>query len=347
MLASLCGPVALAQEASQRPDESLWTAISAAASASMPAGESMFQARQRHLEQQIELAHRYLRLYPGGPRRDRVAAIELNARFELGAAAGGNFADLTKRVAEMLASPASATIEAEAAYWQLVLRRLERGASSAPATDVELDRPDAALLSDWRAYVERFPDAARSPRILALLFDDAERRGQRDEMQRIAAGLAERFAEHPIAEEIGGRQRRQEAHGREFDWRAKAADGGEIDLRALRGQRVVLLVWSPVDVRCEALLAGVEQVRSSSAALRVVGICLTTEASPTPGASQPSRVPIAWPAVTELRGIGEFSRRWGVRRTPCAFLIDESGGLAKVVEANVLAAITRFARSGR
>jgi hypothetical protein len=350
LLALLIGSAAShAAEAQNRhpprsPDELLWAEIDALSAESAAAEPDELnpstapdrrvvdpeRARRQRLLDRLEL---YLRLYPGGPRRDEAVALELQTAFEIGVLAGGRFDDLCGRVASYCRAPPSPAALHEAAWWRIICRRVESAASatgehpaSRPPIPTMLPGHDPALLREYQSYLEEHPDSRRAPRVAEILFEEALRRGDRPAMRRVLERLAGAQREHPITERLTAQLRRQEAVGRSFDVRLRLADGSTWDIRTERGRIVILVVWASFHAGSRERLRQVWELAQQDHELRLIGVNLDFGAEEMRAAC--GGLGVDCPQVHDGRGwAGAFALEWGVRQIPFVFVVDREGRL--------------------
>lgn len=341
VLAFWAGPPSRAQgePPPRSPDERLWAEIAALReepATSEPADRHLLEAlngdtadpglaRRRRLLDRLEL---YLRLYPGGPRRDEAVVLELDTAFEIGVLTGGRFDDLCRRASEYCRAPPSAAALHEAAYWQIVCRRLERGSGAAGGRTVPSTHPahDAELLREFRTYLEQYPGSRRAPRLAEVLFDDARRRGDRGEMRRLVERLAGAQLGHPVAERLRAQLRREEAVGQAFDVRLRLTDGSTHEIARDRGRIVVLVVWAGFDRDSRERLREVWDAARQDADLRLVGVNLDLSAEDMTAACR--ELGVGCPQAHDGRGwAGDFALEWGVRELPLVLVVDRRGRL--------------------
>ncbi len=326
------------------PDELLWAeidALSAESAAVEPDERNLSTAPDRHVvdsgrarrQRLLDRLELYLRLYPGGPRRDEAVALELQTAFEIGALAGGQFDDLCRRVVGYCRAPPSPAALHEAAWWRIICRRVESGAAatgnhpaSRPPIPTVLSGHDPALLHEYQTYLEEHPDSRRAPRVAEILFEEALRRGDRSGMRRVLERLAGAQREHPITERLTAQLRREEAVGRSFDVRLRQADGSTWDIRAERGRIVILVVWASFHAGSRERLRQVWELAQQDLELRLIGVNLDFVAEEMRAACD--GLGVHCPQVHDGRGwAGAFALEWGVRQIPFVFVVDREGRL--------------------
>lgn len=315
------------------PEQALWaeiTALGVPRPTTQPYASWFTEARRRR-QDLLERVRLYLTLYPGGAARDDAVQIELSTLFELGTLAGGDLSALCARAVELRQSPASPTIEADAAYWQLLCERSERAsvASTQPATapvGAELAHLDSVRRAQLRDYVHRYPNGPHTLRLLAVLFEDARRRDDRAAMWSVIEQVGTEFPAAAQTHALLGTWNRLEAVGRPFAVKLDLGAGRVLDTGALVGRPTVLVVWASHDAASRARLAGVEAYRRTHPELQAIGVSL--DASEERMAATCRRLELDWPQFNDGLGWGNvFARTWGLRSVPWVFVIDETGVL--------------------
>lgn len=333
-------------------DELLWREI-AAMRISPPTSqpyEAWFDVQLAHRRELVVRLRCYLTLYPGAAHRDEAVALELRSLFEIDCLVDGALSSLRRRAEELMAAPLSDACEQEAAYWLILCRRSDRSATSQPAAE-PLQPLDSHLESEYVAYVDRYPTARRTPRLITLLFEQYEERGDLANMRKLADALQRDFPRHAVTEYCRGALRRCEQIGRRFDLRLSTLSHGVVDSEALLGHPYLVAVW-PVDETTAASLthvrehekqdavseagsfvSDIERFRQSHPHVRVIGIPIGDDAAD--AVRMIERLGLMWPQHFDERGLaGEFIRSWGVRRAPFLFVVDAQGILRNATGAS-------------
>ncbi|MBU0638597.1 MAG: TlpA family protein disulfide reductase [Planctomycetes bacterium] len=278
--------------------------------------------RQRAL---LEHARLYLTLYPGGEHHDEAVRLELAALFEIGCLSGGALEPLCARVREYLRKPPSDAARDEAAYWKIICERVRQPAASQP-TSMPGAGPDEALLRAYREYVERCPGGRHAPRLTALLFEDALRRGDRAELRTLVSRLEEHFPNHASTNSLKAQLHREEAVGHPFWLTFEKADGARVDTREWLGTPCLIVVWAGFDAGACRYVREIEAFRADYPSFRVAGVNLDSTAAEMEAACRD--LGVSWPQFHDGLGwANEFARRWGVRQLPRVFAIDRTGRL--------------------
>ena len=335
-------------------EEALWQRVAALEQAS-PATqpyEKWFATAEQNRAALLDHVRLYTTLYPGGAHRDDAIRIELATLFELGTLRGGDLQPLCERVTEYLGAPPSQAAEHEAAYWEIICQRLWHRLPAcvftdklpvphtqpvAQASSLCLHRQDAgatpwpSLDADLRAacrvYVERYPRSRHVPRLAGLLFEDAARRGDREDMRAAVECLGTHFPNHAATRAVLGEWNREESVGRSFWLACRTVDGRTLDTREYLGQPVVIVVWAGFDAAARQCVQKIEQFRKAHADLHVVGVSVDETVEATAAAGR--ELEIDWPQFNDGLGWGnEFVRSWGVTRLPYVFVVDRQGRLA-------------------
>lgn len=316
------------------PEEQLWQRIrelrdprvTTRSAADLPSA-GRFQARLQQRQTLANYVQLYLRLYPGGAHRDEAVAEELATLHELGALSGGQSTALCERVGQYLRDPPSRAALAEAAWWDILCRRMAAvDAASQPARHPPgtwpqaLDEPLRIALTD---YLERFPDGRRAPQAAWTLFDAAERRDDRLAMRRIVELMSRHWPEHGVTESLVLRLRRREAVGKPVDF-ALQIGATTWSAAALRGRAVALVVWTSRDPDVARQLERVEAWRRTHAEAQVIGVNLDPAREPMEELVR--SLGLEWPQFHDPLGpAGAFAGTWGIRRTPVLLAIDRRG----------------------
>ena len=316
--------------ASISPEEELWqsiTVLTERAPTTQPSDDwfSVAERQRVALRDRVQL---YLTVYPGGAHRDAAIRIELATLFEIGTLRGGALEPLCKRAAQILAAPPSEAAEHEAAWWRIVCER--RGlpaATTRPASQPpRRDATDPALLNAYRDYVRNYPRSRHVPRLATLLFEDAQRRGDRAAAQAAVRHLGTHFPDHAATRALLAEWNREEAVGQPFRVMFRTADGELIDTRQYAGQPLLIVVWAGFDRTARKCVARIEKHRRAHPDVRVVGVNLDETGDQMAAACQD--LGISWPQWYDGLGWGaEFARTWGVRRIPWVFVVDREGRL--------------------
>lgn len=272
----------------------------------------------------------YLALYPGGTHRDEAIRLELETLYELGALRGGDLSELCRAATGYSRNAPSRVAEEEAAYWLILCARSNAtdGAgepASQPATG-PLRKLDAASVAAMRDYINRYPKSRYVPRLAALLFDWAARRGDRECMLDLVKHVGTHFPHLATTKSLLGRWNRAETLGRPFHVDLSTPDGRRIRARDLLGRPALIVVWAGYDVAARDCAAAIEQYRQAHPELQTIGVSL--EEAPAATRAACTALGIEWPQVSDGRGWGgDFVRTWGVREIPFVFVLDRGGRL--------------------
>lgn len=305
-LALLIAAVALADPPA---DERLWEECVALQNEHTPGVRPEAVAIREAL---VQKARMYQTLYPGGGRMTDALRVELEALFELGCAAGGEFSRLERRVGE-LENARQPVAEAEVAYWELRIAELR------------LDSPVAEVKQRLRLdYVERFPGGGRTLCVLKELIDAASRAGDTQLATRLTDRLIADYGAHPLALSIAARRRLQEAVGRAFAFEPPPALNACAPEARLDGP-MLLVVWIS-DAECREALTAIER-RCAGTSVRAVGVNVDLDVSS--AGRTIADLGLKWPMFRDPRGLtGAFARRWGIERTPFLLWTDRENKLA-------------------
>lgn len=334
-LASCSALLAQGQPASSTPETTpdreaaLWREILAIDREKPPAGAYREQsvASARRKAELLERVRAYLAAYPGGAHHDQAASLELRTLFEIATLAGGRYDDFRAQVAERLQHPLCDATRDEAAYWTLICDRLRASGSGAQPTSAPVSAGDRGLLTAYRAYVERYPESRFALRMARAIFEEALRRGDREQARAEVSRLESHWPQHPVTATLKASLRRADAVGAPFWIEFDAADGRHVDTREFAGRPLLIVVWSGAEREARVCAAEIEQMRRSRTELRVVGVNLDSSVSEMDAAC--GEIGVAWPQMCDERGwAGAFVMNWGVRSTPFVFAIDPSGRLA-------------------
>lgn len=316
-------PAALGQAATgpgQRASEpQLWATIEALHARGAPAdtpAEQRFAERLARQQELVRQARLYLRLYPGGEHRDTVIAYELGALFDIGTLQDGELTPLRERAEHYLQTRPSRPVVHEAAYWRIVAGRVTDHAEQPPTS-----QPGQPLRDDYRKYISEYPDSRHTPRLAALLFDDARDNEDLPEMRRLVAVLGEHFADAQTTRTLAGQLARYEAVGQPFPLQFGPGLPDEVDLEAWRDHPLIIVVWSSDSQAARSRLMEIEDHRRRHADLRVLGV--NVDPSHEACAAGTEALGITWPQVCdELGRATPFARQWGITNTPQVFVLD-------------------------
>ncbi len=344
ILLALVAAPAVAQDAA--PDERLWSEIAALRQtpASRPDADRFALAR-RQREALLAALRKYELLYPGGPRADEAIQIELETLFEIAALNGGRTAELCERVVSILAAPPSPLAESEAAYWNLLCRRMERrttatspATTSSPIEDLHpppasqpIDRLAPDELRGMREFLQHFPRSRFAPRVAEQLVAEDLRRGDLADAETLLLELRAAHPEDVRVERLAGRIARRTQLSQPFEFTGNDLNGKPVDARTEHGNTLVLIAWSPLRRASTKILAEVQAWRSGGSGHAAIGLVL--EGSRDAAVAAVARAGVEWPQVLDpLGAAGEFCRRWGVGAAPTIFVIDRDGRLRGVFE---------------
>jgi len=337
VLLAQTGPISPARDrqAASRPvtrDEALWNAIQALLqeeppeAAPYPARLADALAQRRQLLEQLRI---YLSVYPGGPRRDQAVQLELRTLSEVATLSGGAYGPLCQRVREYIGRPPSEAALYEAAYWAIHCRRLTRGAAGSQPTSASVLEADAAVLAEYRAYIEQYSRSRHVPRMATVLFDAAAARGDEEAMRWVVNQVSRDFPGHAVTALLAARQRRHAAVGRPFALRFEDADGKRIDTAVWEGSVVLIVVWAGFSGKARACVREIEALRRERRDVRVCGVNLDESEERMQAAS--GALGLSWPQLHDGLGwANRFAREWAVREVPTVFVVDREGCLVGV-----------------
>ena len=291
------------------PEEKLWqsiTTLNEQRPTTQP-GNAWFAAAERQRVTLRERIRLYLTLYPGSVHRDDAIRIELATLFEIGTLRGGALEPLCTRVAQILDAPPSEAAEHEAAWWQIICqRRRSQATTTRPATPPP-DGVDPTLLDAYRDYIHKYPRSRYVPRLATLLYEDAQRRGDRVTAQAAVSHLGTYFPSHAATRALLADWNREAAVGHPFRVTFETPDGQVIDTRQDAGHQVLVVVWAGFDPAARECVASIERYRAAHPDVRVVGVNLDETREQMAAACQEAG--IAWPQWHD--GLG-----WGGRVRP-------------------------------
>ncbi len=315
------------------PDEALWRQIDPTLgppATSQPYEEWLRQSGGR-LRLRLERLALYQRLYPGARHRDEAAALELRTLYDLGTLTGGELTALCVRTRELLERPPSAAIEAEAAYWELLCRRVRAATPTSQPASQPVAALDEDLNREYDDYVRRYPGSPYTPRLAGQLAEQALERGQIERGRALAELLRKHFPGHTASEALDATLLRIDAVGKPFRARFKLTVGGEVDTAAWIGRVGVILVWAGYDARSRAALRELTTLAGERPELQLVGVCLDER----PEAIEPRlrEAGGSWPQAHDGLGrAGEFVRTWGISEIPQLFVIGRDSQLLAVYD---------------
>ncbi|TWT45676.1 Redoxin [Phycisphaerae bacterium RAS1] len=327
----LAAPLAAQSAGRDAGEETLWRAVAGLRQhpqpASQPYVERLADLRRCNAEI-IDQATAYLALYPGGAHRDEIIRIELAARFELASLSADTLPAFTQRLRDVLKNPPSRESGAEAAFWKIHADRMTPQSATQPVGALR-SPSDPSLIAAYRDFVRDYPSARHTPRLAQLVFEDAADRGERETMRAMLNVLEASFPEHPTTQRLAGLLRRVEQAGQGFELSFVAADGRLVNLSALRGGPIAVVVWAASDLSSLRAMEWLHARPASDSALHVIGVNL--DDSPARMRASMSEREITWPQLHDGMGWGgEFVRRWAVEKLPTVFVIDARGRLVGV-----------------
>ena len=191
----------------QSPEDVLWRQIltlQGERPTTQPQG-AWFESARRQRQGVAEKLRLYLTLYPGGTHRVEAVRLELAALYELCSLDGGDLARLRARVDEHLqAGKPDDPAVWEAAYWQILCRRVARGVASTQPTSQPVLTPDEAMLAAYWQYVQSYPRSPYVPRMAVALFEGAAECGDEARLGQLLKLLRDGF---PRSRHHGGSDR--------------------------------------------------------------------------------------------------------------------------------------------
>jgi hypothetical protein len=307
------------------PDDALWTAIEALAR-STPASEpfeARFSVELTRRQALLEKTQSYLRIYPGGRRRDEAIALELETLFEI-ASLRGDYEPLAARIRALDAAPPSEAAKAEAAWWQIHCDRARATATRPAANSPETG--DRDVLAAYRKYVEQFPRSRNALRALGRLSDDALSQGDLRGAERWVSRMSAEFPENAMAEGAAARLRLAGSIGKPFAVKLRSIDDVEINTANFAGDVILICVWDSTQPASRNLAREIDAFVAAGSGRRALGVCIADTADATRRATR--SLGIAWPQCNDGLGrAGEFARSWGIRETPTIMVIDRRGCL--------------------
>lgn len=318
-----CARIGLAQDIP--PDETLWAAIELLGR-STPATEPFeprFAIELTRRQALLEKVQSYMRIYPGGRRRDEAVALELETLFEI-ASLRGDYDAFAARIRALTAAPPSEAAKADAAWWQVHCDRARATATRPAANSPEAG--DRDVLDAYRKYVDQFPRSRHALRALGRLADDALSHGDTKAAGAFVARMAAEFPGHALADGAAARLRLAEQVGKPFVAKLRTIDAVEIDTANPAGDVVLICVWESTLPASRDFAKEVDAFLAAGPARRAVGVCIAETAEATRQATR--ALGIAWPQCNDGLGrAGEFVRNWGIRETPAVLVIDRRGRL--------------------
>lgn len=279
--------------------------------------------------QLLQKSRLYLRLYPGGARRDDAIRLELKSLFEIGTLSNGQFDPLRAQVEEYLRARPSDDAVAEAAWWKIQCDWIERENAATQPTSGPVTRRNPALLAAYRDYLDRYPRSRHVPRLTAELFFAAEESGDLDEQRRLVDRLEREFPQHLVTKTLAAQLWRIDAIGQPFSIAFRTVDGEEIDTATWCYSPVLVVVWGGFNEASRETVGEIEAFRAAHPEFRVAGVNLDETAERMRAACR--ELGIEWPQYFD--GLGwscEYARNWGVRKIPRVFVVDRAGRLAAI-----------------
>lgn len=278
------------------------------------------------LLKQVQL---YQLMYPGGEHRDEVVILELATRFEL-ATIQGNFEPFCQRVRDYLVRPPSEVAQAEAAFWDMTCRRLEKTTHQESVTTRPAIASDAAQLVAYRDYVTNFPRSRHTPRLTDLLVNDAIHRGDLEYARSRTAQLAGDFPDHSITQALVAQLRRLDAVGKPFVEQFQTIDGRPFPLPAAGMQAAIIVFWTGAEPAAVSAVREIAGWQKQNGNIAVLGVSL--DDSPEQTLANAAGLGLAWPQCNDGLGWGgSLVRGWGIRRLPAVFVVDSQGNLVQTL----------------
>lgn len=328
------------------PDEHLWNEIVTLqqSPASQPGRERFAQTRTQR-ESLLAAVRKYELLYPGGPRADDAVRIELQTLFELASLSGGRTAELCERVSRVLAAPPSPAAEAEAAYWELLCRRMAGATTSAPdsgpataAADKHpapatqpIDRLSSDELERLRDFLRRYPRSRFAPHVAEQLIAEDLQRGDFTAAAKLLDELRALHADDARVERLAGRIARRTQLNQPFELTGKDLRDGDAGTQRARGNTLVVIAWSPLRATSIDALREIENWRAAGPRRATIGFVL--EGSRATAAAVVEKERVSWEQICDpLGAAGDFCRRWGIDAAPTIFVIGADGTLRGVFE---------------
>ena len=312
------------------PEDVLWQqvlALQAETPTTQPQA-AWFESARRQRQAIVEKLRLYLTLYPGGTHRVEAVRLELATLYELCSLDGGDLTRLCARAEEHLhAGGADDPVVWEAAYWQILCRRVARvTASTQPTTQPVLTLDEELLAACWQ-HVTTYPRSPSVPHMAEVLFEDALKRDDEARVRRLLQLLSDGFPDHATTAALTARWKRHNAVGSPFWLVFEQPDGGPVDTREAIGRPVLIVVWESTDADARRCVSRVELFRGAHDRLDVVGVNLDVSREAMTVAC--AELGVTWPQFNDGLGpANRFAREWGVRRVPCVFVVDAHGRLA-------------------
>jgi hypothetical protein len=200
-----------AQSEPRSSDQALWQGIAArAATLQQESRSTREESGPLVREALLREVRLYVSLYPGGSARDDAITLELRLLAELGSLRG-DFGPLCQRVDELLASPPSDVVAAEADWRRLACAQLRRDASTTQP---------AMFGAAWREqrwqFLRSHPGSRHALRIAEELAEQAVRRRDAEESDAVQRWLAEHAPDAPAARRVRLRCALERTIGFEF-----------------------------------------------------------------------------------------------------------------------------------
>ncbi len=262
----------------------------------------------------VSATRRYQQLYPGGRRNAEAVRLELQTMFELGMIRGGDLDALQTRCNTLLRTHPGA--RAEAAYWLMLCQR-------GTPTSAPVLRVPPGTIQAYQEYLRAYPDSIYAPRLVEVLFQEAESADALEAMRGLVSLLEQWHPDHLVTELLRGALDLRGRVGQPFHVTGVDPQGAPIDSRLNRGRAGLIVFWSSANPDAD-LLAAIERARARDG-LFVIGVDLRARPEQAEGR------PAGWQHLHDRLGPAHrTARRWGIRQTPRVLVIDRGGRLAGI-----------------
>ncbi len=141
----------------------------------------------------------------------------------------------------------------------------------------------------------------------------------------IVASVARNFPDHPMAREF----KREQAVGKELEFRFTPVGGKPTSIKDLRGKVVIIDFWATWCGPCKKELPNLKKLleKHRNDGLEIIGISLDENEKDLKEFVKENG--IGWPQVVG-KPAAEFADKWGIEYVPVMFVVDRQGKLRSV-----------------
>jgi|GEM_PF-224725 len=206
------------------------------------------------------------------------------------------------------------------------------------ATALRYGRKDPRWMKEFskqaQSYASRFPEELpRSVPLLLAAGRTCEMNGQPEEARACYALLSSKFKDTPQGQQAAGILRRYDLKGRELQLAGPGIDGGDVDVKALKGKMVLVIFWAS---NAQPFLQQLPKITEVTTKFRkyvsVVGVNLDVDEKQVDSFVESHH--LDWqqifPANRQERGWNSpLTLQYGVNQLPTIWLLDPNGIVAE------------------